>query len=138
MNRNHFFVLGNAGGEPVLRNTIAGGLVATVNIATNFRHRNGEAEEWIESTEWHRITAFDRLAKVLHEHVIKGTRVAVEGYMRTRKFVDVHHRNRYAHELVATRIEVGEEAKDWLARERPPRTDAASPPDEALSDVRVI
>jgi single-strand DNA-binding protein len=106
---NHFSVLGNAGAEPTLRKTLTGGLVATVNVATNFRHKDTEGR-WIESTEWHRITAFDDLAKTLQESVRKGTRVAAEGYMRTRKFVDANHQDRYVHELVATRIEAGDSA----------------------------
>ena len=109
MFRNHFSVLGNAGAEPTLRRTLSGGLVATVNVATNFRHRDAQGQ-WIESTEWHRITAFDELAKTLQESVRKGTRVAAEGYMRTRKFVDANHQDRYIHELVATRIEAGDSA----------------------------
>ena len=114
MFRNHFSVLGNAAAEPTLRKTLTGGLVATVNVATNFRHKDAEGR-WIEATEWHRITAFDELAKTLQESVRKGTRVAAEGYMRTRKFVDANHQERYVHELVSTRVEVGH-AADRLTR----------------------
>jgi single-strand DNA-binding protein len=118
MFRNHFSVLGNAGSEPTLRRTLAGGVVATVNVATNYRHKDADAR-WIESTEWHRITAFDRLAKALQESVKKGTRVAADGYMRTRKFIDANQQNRYVHELVATRIEVGDAAAR-VVEEDPP------------------
>ena len=110
MFRNHFSVVGNAGAEPTLRKTLTGGLVATVNVATNFRHKDTQGQ-WIESTEWHRITAFDDLAKTLQESVRKGTRVAAEGYMRTRKFVDANHQERYVHELVAMRLSFGSEAE---------------------------
>ena len=109
MFRNHFSVLGNAGAAPTLRQTLTGGVVATVNVATNYRHKDAEGR-WLESTEWHRITAFDQLAKELHESVRKGTRVGADGYMRTRKFVDANHQDRYVHELVATRVEVGDAA----------------------------
>lgn len=136
MFRNHFSVLGNAGAEATLRRTLSGALVATVNVATNFRHRDTQGQ-WVESTEWHRITAFDDLAKSLQESVMKGTRVAAEGYMRTRKFVDANHQNRYVHELVATRIETGDAAVATGAI----RTDRPTPPpmnDSADSDVHVI
>jgi single-strand DNA-binding protein len=109
MYRNHFLVIGHAGSAPILRQTLNGGVVATVNVATNYRHKDGSGQ-WSESTEWHRITAFDDLAKQLHESVAKGTRVGATGYMRTRTFVDAHHQQRYAHELVATRIETGDAA----------------------------
>ena len=115
---------------------LTGGLVATVNVATNFRHRDAEGR-WIESTEWHRITAFDDLAKTLQESVRKGTRVAAEGYMRTRKFVDANHQDRYVHELVATRIEAG----DAAVATGTIRTERPSPPplnDSVDSDVHVI
>lgn len=138
MFRNHFSVLGNAGAEPILRATLAGGVVATVNVATNFRHKDAEGK-WMESTEWHRITAFDRLAKELHESVRKGTRVAVEGYMRTRKFVDANHQDRYVHDLVATQLLVGPVAD--VQREPEPQPARAALPDGDNSrdpDVTVI
>ena len=119
MFRNHFAVLGNAGAEPILRKTLTGGLVATVNVATNYRHKDRETGQWVESSEWHRITAFDSLAKQLQESVSKGARVAATGYMRTRQFVDAHHQDRYVHELVATRLEIGEAAGE-LAADRAP------------------
>lgn len=137
--RNHFIVVGHAGAEPVLRSTLAGGLVATVNVATNYRHRNPDSGQWTESTEWHRITAFDRLATVLGEHVRKGTRIGVEGYMRTRKFVDVSHQDRYVHELVATRIETGERAGvAEIAESREPVAARAPESEVVDQDLRVI
>ena len=138
MFRNHFAVLGNAGAEPTLRKALTGGLVATVNLATNYRHRDAATGEWLESTEWHRITAFDQLAKELGEHVRKGTRVGVEGYMRTRKFVDAHHQDRHVHELVATRIEVGDAAAliRVEAGSSPAMAEAAAADED--QDVRVI
>jgi single-strand DNA-binding protein len=114
MFRNHFSVLGNAGAEPTLRRTLTGAVVATVNVATNYRHKDADGR-WIELTEWHRITAFDRLAKELQDSVKKGTRISVEGYMRTRKFIDANHQDRYAHELVATQMWLGP-AADQLDR----------------------
>jgi single-strand DNA-binding protein len=123
MFRNHFSVLGNAGAEPTLRQTLTGGVVATVNVATNYRHKDADGR-WIESTEWHRITAFDQLAKKIHESVRKGTRVAAVGYMRTRKFVDANYQDRYVHELVATHIEIGDAATRVVDHD-PPLTPSA-------------
>ncbi|HXQ21564.1 MAG TPA: single-stranded DNA-binding protein [Candidatus Acidoferrales bacterium] len=138
MFRNHFSVLGNAGAEPTLHRTLTGGVVATVNVATNYRHK-GTDGRWIESTEWHRITAFDRLAKELQESVKKGTRVAADGYMRTRKFVDANQHERYVHELVATQLLFGHGADAPPQAEREPER-AAAPGDNdgGEYDVRVI
>jgi single-strand DNA-binding protein len=137
MFRNHFSVLGNTSAEPTLRRTLAGRVVATVNVATNFRHKDTEGR-WIEATERHRITAFDQLAKELHESVRKGTRVAADGYVCTRKFVDVNHQNRYVHELVATRIEVGDSATRAVDRDpplTPPAEDSGLSADAASVNV---
>jgi single-strand DNA-binding protein len=134
MFRNHFSVLGNAGAEPALRRTLTGGVVATINVATNYRHKDADGR-WIELTEWHRITAFDRLAKELQDSVKKGTRVSVEGYMRTRKFIDAIHQDRYAHELVATQMRLGP-AADHLDRTCAPANSAAGAPAEG--DMTVI
>jgi single-strand DNA-binding protein len=132
--RNHFSVLGNAGAEPTLRRTLTGGVVATINVATNYRHKDADGR-WLEATEWHRITAFDRLAKELQDSVKKGTRISVEGYMRTRKFIDTNHQDRYAHELVATQMWLGP-AVDNLDRTCAPANSAAAA--AAEEDITVI
>ena len=105
--RNQFSVLGHAGAPPTLRAALTGGLVATFNLATHYRRRDGRTGEWSESTEWHRITVFDELAKIAQESIVAGTRVAVEGYMRTRTFLDGHMNNRDVHEHVALYLATG-------------------------------
>ena len=105
--RNHFSVLGHAGAPPILRATLSGGLVGTFNLATHYRRRDGQTGQWVEATEWHRITVFDELAKIAQESIVSGTPVGVEGYMRTRQFLDGHGNKRYVHELVAVQLQIG-------------------------------
>jgi single-strand DNA-binding protein len=103
--RNEFCVLGHAGADPIVREQPT--LVATFTLATNYSHRDPATGAWQEATEWHRLCAFGDEAEQVQRGLRKGMRVQAQGFMRTRKFVDKAGQERYAHELVATRIETG-------------------------------
>ena len=70
---NRVFLLGNLGRDPEIKYLPNG------NQVTNFSLATSEKREGKEYTEWHRITAFGKLAEICGEHLIKGTKVWVEG-----------------------------------------------------------
>jgi single-strand DNA-binding protein len=71
-------LIGNVGNEPEIRTTGAGVKVAKFSLATSrtWNDRSGQKQE---KTEWHRVTAWDRLAGIVEEYVGKGHRLYVEG-----------------------------------------------------------
>lgn len=75
---NKVQLIGNVGGEPEVRTTAGGTRVAKFSVATNrtFKDRTGQQQE---KTEWHRCTAWDRLAEIVEQYVHKGDRIYVEG-----------------------------------------------------------
>ncbi len=75
---NKVLLIGNVGSDPEMRATPSGTQVAKVSIATNrsWKDASGESQE---KTEWHRCTAFGRLAEIIEQYVKKGDRLYVEG-----------------------------------------------------------
>lgn len=79
---NKVFLLGNVGGDPEVRSTKDGKVVANISLATSFVQDNKE------QTEWHKIVAFERTAEIIRDYVKKGAQVLVEGRIRTRTWDD--------------------------------------------------
>ena len=66
---NKVILLGNCGRDPEIRYLPSGQAVANISIATTSRRKDKNTGENIESTEWHRVTFFDKLAKIVGEYV---------------------------------------------------------------------
>ena len=82
---NRVMLIGNLGADPELRYMPNGGAVATINVATtrNWKAKNGEKQS---ETEWHRVTFFQRLAEVAGEYLKKGSKVYIEGRIKTDQY----------------------------------------------------
>ena len=74
---NKAIIVGNLGADPEIRYTQSGTQVATFNVATTERWRDQSGQQQ-ESTEWHKIVAWKRLAEICGEYLHKGSRVYVE------------------------------------------------------------
>ncbi len=64
---------------------------------------NGEKQE---RTEWHRVVCFNRLGEIAGEYVRKGSKLYIEGSLRTRKWQDQQGQDRYTTEIVATDLQM--------------------------------
>ena len=100
MSVNKVILLGNVGKEPDIRYFDRQRGVANFSLATNERTASGEV------TEWHNITAFDRLATVTEKMVHKGTKLYIEGRLRTRQFTDRENRMHSVTEIIADVMEI--------------------------------
>lgn len=76
---NKVILLGNVGRDPEIRYTPTGMAIANVGLATSMRRKDKSSGEMVETTSWHRLKFFDRLAEVVGEYVKKGGRIYVEG-----------------------------------------------------------
>jgi len=79
---NKVILIGNLGKEPELKYISAGTPVAKFSLATNERFKD-KGGEWQERTEWHNIVAWNRLAEIVGEYVKKGSKVYIEGRLKT-------------------------------------------------------
>ena len=96
---NKVMLIGNVGAEPEIRTTSGGKRVAKFSVATNrsYTDRSGQQQE---KTEWHRCTAWERLAEVIEQYVHKGDRIYVEGSIEYSQTDDESGKPRYWTDIV--------------------------------------
>ena len=82
---NKIFLLGNCGQEPQVKTFDNGDQITNFSLATSdqWKDKNGEFKE---STEWHNCVAYRQLAKIASDYVKKGSKVFVEGRIKTRSW----------------------------------------------------
>jgi single-strand DNA-binding protein len=96
---NHVTLLGNIGKDPELKYTPQGTPVARISLATNERFKKGD--EWQERTEWHNVILWARLAEIAKEYLHKGSKIAIEGSLRTRSW-DSDGKKHYMTEIIVS------------------------------------
>ena len=79
-------IIGNLGRDPELRYTPSGRPVATFSVAVNQATKNQASGEWVEATDWFRVSVWGDRAERSAENLRKGSRVFVDGRFRTREY----------------------------------------------------
>ena len=103
---NKVILIGNLGQDPEVRYTQGGAAVANVSVATSESWKDKQTGQPQERTEWHRVVFFSRLAEIVGEYLKKGSKVYVEGSLRTRKWQDQSGQDRYTTEIVAREMQM--------------------------------
>jgi single-strand DNA-binding protein len=83
---NKVTLIGRVGKDPEIKYLSSGKAVANFSIATSESYKDKQTGEKVEKTEWHNISAFDRLAEIIGEYVKKGALLYVEGKIQTREY----------------------------------------------------
>lgn len=96
---NKVEIIGNLGADPEVRYMPSGGAVANLSIATTESWKDKTTGEKKEQTEWHRVVIFGKLAEIAGEYLRKGSKVFIEGGLRTRKWTDQQGVERYTTEI---------------------------------------
>lgn len=97
---NKVMIIGHLGADPDVRYSQNNTAIATLSVATNERYKDQNGD-WQESTEWHRIVAFGRVAEICQEYVKKGSKIYVEGTLQTRSWEDKDGVKKYTTEIKA-------------------------------------
>ena len=97
---NKVILVGNLGRDPVSRYGADGSAIVNVSLATTDNWRDKSSGERKESTEWHRLVFFGKLAEIAGQYLKKGSQVYVEGRLRTRKWQDKDGQERQTTEIV--------------------------------------
>jgi len=106
MSINRAILLGNVGKDPEIRSNNSGDPIATFIIATSETWKDKATGERKEATEWHNIVVFNQaIIPVIEGYVKKGTRVSVEGMIKTRKWQDRDGKARWSTEIVIGRFD---------------------------------
>ena len=96
---NKVEIIGNLGADPEVRYMQNGNAVANLSIATTESWKDKQTGEKKELTEWHRVVLFGKLAEIAGEYLRKGSKVFIEGGLRTRKWTDQAGVERYTTEI---------------------------------------
>ena len=96
---NKVIIVGNLGNDPDVRTMPNGEAVANITVATSESWNDKNTGERREVTEWHRIVFYRRQAEVAGEYLRKGSKVYVEGRLKTRKWQDQNGQDRYTTEI---------------------------------------
>ena len=80
---NKVILIGNLGRDPETRYSQGGKAVTNFSVATTENWRDRQSGEQQERTEWHNIVCFARLAEIAGEYLRKGSKVYIEGSLRT-------------------------------------------------------
>ncbi|MDX9874271.1 MAG: single-stranded DNA-binding protein [Spongiibacteraceae bacterium] len=103
---NKVILIGNLGGDPETRYMPSGGAVTNITLATSESWKDKATGQPQERTEWHRVVFFNRLAEIAGEYLRKGSKVYVEGSLRTRKWQGQDGQDRYTTEIVASEMQM--------------------------------
>jgi single-strand DNA-binding protein len=104
MSMNKILVIGNLGSDPEMRYTPSGDAVTSFSVATNRRYKNRDGQT-VDETEWFRVSAWRRLAEVTNQYLSKGSRVYVEGRLRSRSWVGQDGQTRFSNEINAQDVQ---------------------------------
>lgn len=103
---NKTIIIGHLGDDPSVRYMPTGGAVANITVATSESWTDKQTSEKREETEWHKIVFYGRLAEIAGEYLRKGSKVYLEGRLKTSKWQDQQGVDRYTTEIVANEMQM--------------------------------
>ena len=103
---NKVILVGNLGADPENRTSQTGNAITNISVATSETWKDKSTGQQQERTEWHRVVFFNRLAEIAAEYLRKGSKVYVEGSLRTRKWQDQNGQDRYTTEVVGNEMQM--------------------------------
>ena len=109
---NIVILVGNLGADPQSRTTNSGTDVTTFSLGTSRPKRDSEGKTYKDAsgftakdTEWHRVTCFNGLGRVIDQHASKGMLVSVRGRLHNSKWTDSEGIERYGYEVIADDVQ---------------------------------
>lgn len=102
---NKVIVVGNLGADPDVRYSANGNAVTKIRVATSDQWKDKQTGEMQERTEWHRITAFGRLAEIMGEYLKKGSQVYIEGKLQTSTY-EKEGQTHYSTDIIANEMQM--------------------------------
>jgi single-strand DNA-binding protein len=123
---NKVMLRGNVGADPEIRRTQDGRPIANLRLATSENWKDKNTGERQEKTEWHTVICFnENLCDLIEKYVHKGSFIAVEGALTTRKWQGQDGLDRYSTEIVIQGFNGTVDLLDKAPSNRPPAADGA-------------
>jgi single-strand DNA-binding protein len=126
-------LVGNLGVDPEVRYSADGKPVVSFRVASNFRKRDAETRDWVDATNWFRVSTFGRLAERLSEQagagrLTKGTRIIVFGRLEASAYMDRNNQPQPSLDLVADDVVFGDSRPRGEDSMGPGDTESAAAP----------
>lgn len=102
---NSVTIIGNVTKDCEIRYTANGEAMCNITVATNEKWKNREGQPQ-EHSEFHRISAFGKLAEIMGEYLRKGSQVYIEGKLRTRKYTDAQGVEKFSTDIIADKMQM--------------------------------
>lgn len=102
---NKVILVGTLGRDPEVKYMPSGGAITNVSVATSDNYKDKNTGEKKETTEWHKVVFFNRLAEIAGEYLRKGQQVYIEGSLKTRSW-EKDGQKHYATEIVASEMQM--------------------------------
>lgn len=124
---NKAILIGNVGADPEVRSLESGVKVCRIRVATTERVRKDDG--WGDHTEWHNVVLWRGLADVADKYVRKGSRIYVEGPLRSNEWTDKDGNRRVTVEIIASDMKLLDRRADGDVAPRPaaPAAPVAAP-----------
>ena len=103
---NKFIGIGNLGKDPEMRFMPNGNAVTNFSIAISEKYKDKTSGEQKEITEWVNIVMFGKLAEIAGEYLGKGSKVYIEGKLKTEKYTDKNGIEKYTTKVVAEKMDM--------------------------------
>lgn len=132
---NKVILIGNCGQDPETKYMPSGGAVTNVSVATSEYWKDKQTGQQKEMTEWHRVVFFNRLAEIAGEYLEKGSKVYIEGSLRTRKWQDQSGVDRYSTEIVANEMQMLDSRQPLKTNQNDtPQRNQGAPSEDSFDD----
>ena len=128
---NKVILIGTLGQDPETKYMPNGNAVANISMATSETWKDKQTGQNQERTEWHRVVFFNRLGEIAGEYLKKGSKVYIEGSLRTRKWQGQDGQDRYTTEIVASEMQMLDSKGDGQQSAAQQQQQAAQPQQQA-------
>src|SRR6218665_2072660 len=103
---NKVILIGNLGKDPEIRRLENGTVIANFPLATSESYTDKSTGTRRDITDWHNIVLWRNLAEIAEKYIRKGTKVYVEGKLKTRNWTDANGQQRYITEVVGDELTI--------------------------------
>lgn len=121
-------LIGNVGNDPEIRYMSNENPVANVSIATSESWKDRQTGEKQDRVEWHRVVMYGKLAEIVSKYVKKGSKLYIEGSIRTNKWTDNQGQDRYTTEIIARDMQMLDARGEVSSEPMKPATSEKSEP----------
>lgn len=126
---NKAIIIGNLGNDPETRTFPDGGQVTNITVATSESWKDKQTGQQQERKEWHRVSFNGRLAEIAAKYLRKGSKVYIEGSLRTSKYQDKQTgADRYSTDIVARQMQMLDSRSEGAPQQQAPQQQAQQQP----------